>query len=192
MTKNDLVVLGLLKEQPMHGYQIKHQIELRELDHWAHVSLASIYYTLNRLEEKGCIIAHHEKVGRMPERTVYQLTEKGERQLSRLVEKALISDQIPENDFAVGVAFMYGLKKEKVEACLEEKMGILQKHADHLQRDLLKDEEKIPFNWLYLARNGLAHLRMEIEHLKGLRRDLKRGKNWNELINPQQRKGERL
>jgi len=185
MTKNDLVVLGLLKEQSMHGYQIKHQIELRELNHWARVSLASIYYTLNRLEERGCITSHHEKVGKMPERSVYQLTPKGERQLARLVEKALVSEKTPEDNFSVGIAFMYGLQKEKVEACLEEKVGLLQKHAEHLQKDLAAYEGKIPFNWLYLIRNGLEHIRLEIEHLKRLHRSMKRGKTWDSLIKPQ-------
>jgi DNA-binding PadR family transcriptional regulator len=188
MTKNDLVVLGLLKEQPMHGYQIKHQIELRKLDHWAQVSLPSIYYTLNRLEEKGCIIAHHEKVGKMPERIVYRLTPKGEQRLARLVEKALVSDKIPEDDFSVGVAFMYGLEKEKVEACLEKKVELLKKHADILNKDLTAYQGKIPFNWLYLIQNGLEHISMEIEHLKKLHRTMKRGNTWDGLMNPPNRK----
>ena len=188
MTKNDLVILGLLKEQPMHGYQIKHQIEYRKLDHWARVSLASIYYTLNRLEEKGFISAHHEKVGKMPERTVYRLTPKGEKRLSRLVEKALVTDKIPQDDFSVGVAFMYGLEKEKVEACLATKVEILKKHAEHLRNDLAAHEGKIPFNWLYLIRNALEHIRMEIKHLKDLHRAMEQGENWKDLIQPPKEK----
>jgi len=184
MTKNDLVVLGLLKEQPMHGYQIKHQIELRKLDHWAQVSLASIYYTLNRMEDKGYISAHHEKVGKMPERIVYRLTPKGEKRLSRLVEKALTSDRIPDDDFSVGVAFMYGLEKKKVEACLEKKIEILKKHADHLRNEQAAYQGKIPFNWLYLIRNALEHISMEIEHLKSLHETMKKGEYWKDLIKP--------
>jgi DNA-binding PadR family transcriptional regulator len=169
----------------MHGYQIKHQIELRKLDHWAQVSLPSIYYTLNRLEENDCISAHHEKVGKMPERTVYRLTPKGEKRLSRLVEKALITDKIPEDDFSVGVAFMYGLEKEKVEVCLAKKVEILKGHADYLRKELVAYQGKIPFNWLYLIQNGLEHILMEIEHLKKLRRSVKNGESWDGLIQPQ-------
>jgi DNA-binding PadR family transcriptional regulator len=188
MTKNDLVVLGLLKEQPMHGYQIKHQIELRKLDHWAHVSLASIYYTLNRLEEKGCISARHEKVGKTPERIVYRLTPKGEKRLARLVEKALVSDKIPEDDFSVGVAFMYGLEKEKVEACLEKKVELMKRHADHLRSELKTYDGKIPFNWMYLIQHGLEHITMEIEHLKRLHRTVKDGDSWDGLLRKPNRK----
>jgi DNA-binding PadR family transcriptional regulator len=185
MTKNDLVVLGLLKEQPMYGYQIKHQIELRKLDQWAQVSLASIYYTLNRLEEKDCISAHHEKVGKMPERIVYRLTPKGEKRLSRLVEKALVSDQIPDTDFAVGIAFMYGLEKEKVEVCLKKKIEILRMRAEYLKEEMAAYQEKIPFNWLYLIHIALEHIGTEIEHLKRLYRTVKKGQSWNSLVMPQ-------
>ena len=182
MAKNELVVLGLLKEQPMHGYQIKHQIELRKLDHWAHVSLASIYYTLNRMEEKGYISARHEKVGKTPERIVYRLTPAGEKRLARLVEKALVSDKVPEDDFSVGVAFMYGLEKDKVEACLEKKVELMRRYADHLRSELEAYDGKIPFNWLYLIRHGLEHIAMEIEHLKRLHRRVKKGESWEDLL----------
>jgi DNA-binding PadR family transcriptional regulator len=172
----------------MHGYQIKHQIELRKLDHWAHVSLASIYYTLNRLEEKGCISAHHEKVGKTPERIVYRLTPRGEKRLARLVEKALISDRIPEDDFSVGVAFMYGLEKKKVEACLEKKAEMMKERADHLRTEMATYEGKIPFNWMYLIRHGLEHIAIEIEHLKRLHRTVKKGESWDSLIKEPSRK----
>lgn len=191
MTKNDLVILGLLCEQPMYGYQIKHQIELRELDHWAHVSLPSIYNTLNRLEKKGLITAHPEKVGKMPERTVYHITSKGEGELARLVEKALVSDKIPEEDFTVGVAFMYGLEKERVESCLQKKMAILEKQLAHLKDDLRVYQDQVPFNWVYLIRNGVDHIQLEMDHLARLRETLKKGKTWADLMRVKESEEER-
>ena len=55
MKKNSLVVLGLLKEQPMYGYQIDQEIKVRHMDAWANINMASIYNTLTKLEEKGFI-----------------------------------------------------------------------------------------------------------------------------------------
>jgi DNA-binding PadR family transcriptional regulator len=189
MTKNDLVILGLLKEQPMYGYQIKHQIQFRELDHWAQVSLPSIYNTLNRLQKKGYIVAHQERVGKTPERTVYRITPKGEIQLARLVEKALVDENIPEDNFAVGIAFMYGLEKEKAERCLEKKIDILKKHLAHLKEDLRKHRNQIPFNWVYLIQNGIDHIRMEMENLMHLRKLMKTRHTWHELIHQKKPKG---
>lgn len=182
MTKNDLVVLGLLREQPMYGYQIKQQVEQRHLDHWAHVSLPSIYNTLNRLEKRGLIAARQEKVGKMPERTVYRLTPKGEKGLARLVEKALVSKRAPEDDFSVGVAFMYGLQKDRAEACLREKLELLRSHRFHLKKELEAYTEYIPFNWMSLINVSMGHIQLEIEHVESLLRTLKRGKTWGDFI----------
>jgi DNA-binding PadR family transcriptional regulator len=166
----------------MYGYQIKQQIETRHLNHWAHVSLPSIYNTLNRLEKRGLIAAHQEKVGKMPERTVYHLTSKGERGLARLVEKALVGEKAPEDDFSVGVAFMYGLDKEKAEICLKKKLELLRGHLDHLKEELEVYEDHIPFNWLSLIRVGMGHIQLQIDHVKGMLRIMKKGRTWSDLI----------
>jgi DNA-binding PadR family transcriptional regulator len=155
------------------------------------VSLASIYYALSRLEEKGYIKPHQEKVGKMPARTVYELTSKGEKQLSRLVEKALITSKIPEDDFSVGIAFMYGLEKDKVVICLDEKMRILHEYVKNLNKDLRCHEGKIPFNWSYLIRNAIAHLELEIDHLRKLNTFMKKGRNWTDLIKTPHKRGGR-
>jgi PadR family transcriptional regulator PadR len=182
MTKNDLVVLGLLREQPMYGYQIKQQIEERQLDRWAHVSLPSIYNTLNRLEKRGLISAHQEKVGRTPERTVFRLTGRGERGLSRLVEKALVSERAPEDDFTVGVAFMYGLDKGKVETCLQRKLELLKNHLAHLKEELGIYRDQIPFNWISLMHAGVDHIQVRIDHVEDMLNTLSKGKTWGDLI----------
>jgi len=182
MTKNDLVVLGLLREQPMYGYQIKQQVEERHLNHWAHVSLASIYNTLNRLEQKGLITARQEKVGKMPERTVYRLTPKGEKGLARLVEKALTSGRIPEDDFSVGIAFMYGLDKDQAENCLREKLNLLKRNLEHLKLEIQTYKGHIPFNWMSLIHSGMGHIKLEIDHVQSLLRTLKKGESWEDLI----------
>ena len=182
MTKNDLVVLGLLREQPMYGYQIKQQIEKRRLDHWAHVSLPSIYNTLNRLEKRGMIAAHREKVGKTPERTVYQLTHRGEKGLSKLVEKALLSERAPEDDFTVGVAFMYGLEKDKVQACLRKKGELLKIALAQLREDLRHHRDHVPFNWISLMQTGVHHVQLQIDHVKGMLKTLEEGKTWGDLI----------
>jgi DNA-binding PadR family transcriptional regulator len=191
MTKNDLVVLGLLREQPMYGYQIKQQVEERHMNHWAQVSLASIYNTLNRLEQRGLIAARQEKVGKMPERTVYRLTPKGEKGLARLVEKALTSGKIPEDDFSVGIAFMYGLDKDQAENCLRKKLDLLKGNLEHLKEEIQVYQGHIPFNWMSLIRSGMGHIKLEIDHVQGLLKTLKKGKTWEDLIqvNGQKRRG---
>lgn len=64
-------VLALLTEQPMHGYQMIQEIELRTLGQWK-PSAGSIYPTLQMLTDAG-IITSEEANGRK----TYSLTEEG-------------------------------------------------------------------------------------------------------------------
>ena len=66
MSKTALAILGLLSEQPMHGYEIKQTVKDRWMDMWALISLPSIYNTLNRLAEQKYINASKEKIGKTP------------------------------------------------------------------------------------------------------------------------------
>ena len=64
-------LLGLLSEQPMHGYQLMQELAERSGGRW-HPSAGSVYPTLQQLEDEGLIVAD-ERDGR---RTV-SLTEAG-------------------------------------------------------------------------------------------------------------------
>jgi DNA-binding PadR family transcriptional regulator len=64
-------VLALLAEQPMHGYQIIHEIEERSSGSWK-PSAGSVYPTLQLLADEGLISAE-ESNGRK----IYSLTDEG-------------------------------------------------------------------------------------------------------------------
>lgn len=70
-------VLALLAEQPMHGYQIIHEIEERSGGTWK-PSPGSVYPTLQLLADEG-LIAADESNGRK----TYALTDDGRAQLAR-------------------------------------------------------------------------------------------------------------
>jgi len=55
VTDADLVVLGLLAEQPRHGYDLEAVIQQRGIRAWTSLAFSSIYFVLNRLESRdGC------------------------------------------------------------------------------------------------------------------------------------------
>lgn len=53
MTTADLVLLSLLAEQPMHGYQANRELERREIRDWAAISRPQVYYSLEKLARLG-------------------------------------------------------------------------------------------------------------------------------------------
>lgn len=52
----ELAILGLLKEQPLHGYELKKRLQ-ETLGPWSSVSFGSLYPALARLEAAGAVTA---------------------------------------------------------------------------------------------------------------------------------------
>ena len=71
-------ILGLLAEQPMHGYQVMQELSERSGGRW-HPSAGSIYPTLQQLEDEG-LIGAQERDGRR----VFELTDAGKAAVEQL------------------------------------------------------------------------------------------------------------
>ena len=85
MATIDLIVLGILKKEPLGAYDIQKLVEYRNISKWVKISTPSIYKKVIQLEEKGLIKSHIEKEGKMPEKAVYTLTDRGEKVFERLL-----------------------------------------------------------------------------------------------------------
>lgn len=83
LTPADLVVLGLLLERPMHGYEVNQELERREVRDWAGVSRPQVYYSLRKLAGAGHIgpapDTEHTPAEGGPERRIYRVTAAGRR-----------------------------------------------------------------------------------------------------------------
>ena len=77
----ELAILMVLKDQPLHGYEIARRIE-QDTAGVLHFTLASLYPLLYRLEERGWITGKWvEKAGER-RRRFYRLTPEGKRVLA--------------------------------------------------------------------------------------------------------------
>lgn len=87
MAAIDLIVLGMIKAQPQSAYELQKNVEYRNISKWVKVSTPSIYKKVVQLEEKGDIAGSVVKEGKMPEKTVYRITEAGEKHFLKLMEE---------------------------------------------------------------------------------------------------------
>ncbi|GGL08106.1 PadR family transcriptional regulator [Deinococcus radiotolerans] len=85
---NTLLLLGLLRGQRQHGYQLHDFIE-RNLSRFTTLKKAAAYAALDRLEKAGLIHAHSEQAGNRPTRKVYALTPDGEQHFLTLLRAHL-------------------------------------------------------------------------------------------------------
>lgn len=83
MSNIDLVLLGLIKQKSQSAYDIKKNIEYRNIPRWVRISEQSIYKKVLQLESKEYIVSHKE--GNMPDKAVYTITDKGNDYFNRLM-----------------------------------------------------------------------------------------------------------
>jgi DNA-binding PadR family transcriptional regulator len=103
LTTPDLVLLSLLAERPMHGYQADLELERREVRDWAAISKPQVYYSLEKLARLGLIReAESDDVIAGPERQVYATTPRGRSALAaartRHLDHAARAAAIPHLD----------------------------------------------------------------------------------------------
>jgi DNA-binding PadR family transcriptional regulator len=77
-----LLVLSVLRDGELYGYQIAQAIRRRSGEHFA-PSEGALYPTLHRLEQEGALGAVWRDSDRGPRRRYYTLTPKGGRLLER-------------------------------------------------------------------------------------------------------------
>lgn len=120
MATIDLIVLGMLKKEPMSAYDIQKLVEYRNISKWIKVSTPSIYKKTIQLEKKGLIRGELVKEGKMPEKSVYSLTDAGQAEFERLMME--ISSK-PINiflDFNAVIVNLDSLPPEKQKSCVAE------------------------------------------------------------------------
>lgn len=87
LTTPDLVILSLLAERPMHGYEVNATLEDRKIREWAPVSRPQIYYSLDKLTRLGLIrVGADGAPAAGPERRVFETTAPGRDRLADALE----------------------------------------------------------------------------------------------------------
>ena len=85
-----LTVLCLLRERPMHPYELQRLIHQRHKDDLLDLRRGSLYHAVAQLQRGGLIEpVETSREGRRPERTVYRLTQRGEDELALWLHELL-------------------------------------------------------------------------------------------------------
>ena len=111
--KLKLILLGLLKDGARHGYELKKIIE-EEIKPLTNVTLTSIYYTLEKLAQKGYLLSQKEQEGHRPERRVYSLTPKGEKYLNKLLIRNFLLLERPFFNLDLVLYFLDRLPSKRI------------------------------------------------------------------------------
>ncbi|MFK4789873.1 PadR family transcriptional regulator [Microbacterium sp. ZW T5_56] len=103
LTSAELTILGLVIEQPRHGYDLERIIDQRGIRQWTDIGFSSIYYVLAKLEKRGLVGSDAAAAG-PTSRRVMHATATG-REEARVAAAELLEHARPTgNPFLVALA----------------------------------------------------------------------------------------
>ncbi len=133
LTVPDLVLLSLLVEQPMHGYQANLELERRQVQDWAGVSRPQVYYSLEKLARLGFIRESGDQEPALgPERCVFATTAKGRTALASALERADWTTQRERPPFLTWMALSWQARRPVVREQIQRRKKFL---LDELARE---------------------------------------------------------
>ena len=166
----ELAILGVLKEHPVHGYELRKHLVQRLGFFWT-VSFGSLYPTLRRLEKRGAI--EKMRVGDADSRRKqsYRITEAGEQLfLNLLVEGTGTTPAAEEDKFTLRLAFFRYLRPETRIRLLERRRNHLEDRLDEGRRSLTRGRtsDRLDRYTLSLMKHGVAITEHDITWLDEL------------------------
>ena len=168
LTKNDLLVLGLLLDRPMHGYEINQYVEAEGVTTWFNISTPAIYYSLNKLRRQGLIFEMRSQGGGA-KKSVYHPTEKGREQFFTGMEETLSSEEPVRFEYDLGIFLLNKLPHDRALALLEKRMDFLQRRRARVDETLERDRATggQPLQ-IAILEHAAACARMEVQWLSGI------------------------
>src|SRR5229473_5559170 len=143
LTTPDLVILSLLAERPMHGYEANATLENRKIRDWAAVSRPQIYYSLDKLTGLGLIrVIAEDSPSAGPERRVLQTTEQGRKRLADALESVHWTRTRVHQPFLTWLALSWQARPRAFQKQLRERRELLQRQLAEEQatlKDVLKE-----------------------------------------------------
>jgi DNA-binding PadR family transcriptional regulator len=162
----ELAVLGLLKERPMHGYQLSRELSDSLGGLWR-VSYGSLYPTLRRLERDGAIESEGDERGARRKK-VYRITSKGEQVFLELLQETPHDTQTEDARFRMRLAFFRYLPPETRIRQLERRRQALQQRLSTITGSLRQGRARTDDYGRALIEHSRSVTESDITWLDGL------------------------
>ena len=137
LTTADLVLLALLAEKPMNGYQANAELERREIRDWAAISRPQVYYSLEKLAGLGYLREVRTGGGPAgPEKQSFAVTPAGGAALADALEHADWCTGREKPPFLTWMALSWRARKGVFSRQLDRRQ-------EFLKRELLRERQTL-------------------------------------------------
>ena len=176
VTTPDLVLLSLLAERPMHGYQANLELERREIRDWAGISRPQVYYSLEKLARAGMIRASEtNEPAAGPERSTYGTTVKGRAALADALEREEWTTQRERPPFLTWIALSWQARPKIFEKQIERRRTFLEKELAREKetlRGILEEVGHPHHEAVWMVSFMMEQFKLELRWLRKLKREL--------------------
>jgi DNA-binding PadR family transcriptional regulator len=184
LTTADLVLLSLLAERPMHGYQANAELVRREVQDWAGISRPQVYYSMEKLARLGMLReAADKKAAEGPERQVYALTSRATEALADSLEREDWTTQRERPAFLTWMALSWQARRGVFASQLSKRREFLQKELAREKETLdsvLKEVGHPHHEAVWMISLMIAEFETELKWLAKVEKEMKlRGKAKN-------------
>ena len=178
LTTPDLVLLSLLAERPMHGYQANAELERREVRDWAGISRPQVYYSIEKLARSGLVRASESELPAAgPERSVFQTTGKGRAALADALEREEWATHRERPSFLTWIALSWQARPGVFRQQIERRREFLQNELSREEATLRSIKKEVGHRFheaVWMVSLMIERFRGELRWLRKLERELPR------------------
>jgi DNA-binding PadR family transcriptional regulator len=184
LTTPDLVLLSLLAERPMHGYQANAELERRQVRDWAGISRPQVYYSIEKLAGLGLIrAANSDDPAAGPERSVFTTSARGRDALADALEREDWATQRERPPFLTWIALSWQARPGVFARQLRRRVKFLEKELAREEATLRGVRVEVGHRFheaVWMISLVIEQFRSELRWLRKLEREIgQRGKARN-------------
>ena len=165
----EITVLSLLRESPMHPYQMQTLLRDRHKDEILVLKRGSLYHAIGRLVRVDLITAKDiSRNGRRPERTTYAITAAGRKEFINALRQIIVTPRRESSEFMAAMSLLVHLTPAEATPRLEERCLRLEKQIAEYRSALATVSAHVARINLVESEYLVAMLRAELAWIRGL------------------------
>ncbi len=182
----ELAVLSLLREIPLHPYEIQRLLKARKKDDVLVLKRGSLYHAIKRLADAGLIEAQAtSREGNRPERTTYAITDAGREALPKWLKHLVATPQHENSSLMGAVSFLFHLSPKEAASGLQNRMEALRTQIVLLDQRLAEAMPRVGRIHLVELEYARAMRTAELDWVKDLATEISAGRltwDWDKIM----------
>ena len=183
LTTPDLVLLSLLAERPLHGYQANAELERRQVRDWAGISRPQVYYSIEKLARFGLLRAYEVRASETespaagPERRVFQTSAQGRVALAHALERKEWTTHRERPPFLTWIALSWQARPGVFRRQIKRRQKFLENELSREEATLRSIKKEVGHRFheaVWMVSLMIERFRGELRWLRKLERELPR------------------